>query len=307
MQRPDDCILTPGQLANIRREAERALREAGALGVFPTPIDRIMSVANVEEVPEDLMSPGLLAKIRNTAEKAGGVLKRALSKVMGLFHASAGLVYLDQSLIEVKKRFVRLHESAHGFLPWQRPLYAVVEDCDKSLDPDAADLFDREANVFASEVLFQLDAFRDMAESRSFEVWTPVRLAKQFNASIYASIRQYVTKNPRACAVVVLDMPALIEGDGFRANLRRVVQSSSFTTTFGTEMWTASYYTPSDEIGRLVPLGKRKSSGKRNMVLVDRNGIRHECIAESFTQGHQVFVLVHSVKTLTATLFLISA
>ena len=307
MRRPDDCSLTPGQLAIIRREAERALREAGALGVFPTPVERIMSVANVEEVREDLLSPGLLDKIRTGAQMAGGLLKRAISKVMGLFHASAGLVYLDQSLIEVKKRFVRLHESAHGFLPWQRPLYAVVEDCDKSLDPDAADLFDREANVFASEVLFQLDAFRDMAEGRPFEVWTPVRMAKDFNASIYASIRQYVSKNHRACAVIVLDMPALIEGDGFRANLRRVVQSTSFTQSFGDNFWNSAYYTPADEIGRLVPLAKRKSSGKRNMALVDRNGVRHECIAESFTQGHQVFVLVHSVKTLTAKIFLISA
>jgi hypothetical protein len=306
MRRPDDCSLTPGQLAIIRREAERALREAGALGVFPTPVDRIMTVANVEEVPEDLLSPGLLAKIRATAEHAGGLLKRALSKVMGLFHASAGLVYLDQSLIEVKKRFVRLHESAHGFLPWQRPLYAVVEDCDKSLDPDAADLFDREANVFASEVLFQLDAFRDMAEGRPFEVWTPVRLAKSFNASIYASMRQYVSKNHRACAVVVLDMPEIVEGDGFRANLRRPVQSISFTETFGDNLWKA-YYTPADDIGRLIPQGKMKSSGKRNLVLVDRNGVRHECIAESFTQRHQVFVLIHSVRTLTAKFVLLSA
>jgi hypothetical protein len=306
MRRPDDCNLTPGQQATIRREAERALREAGALGVFPTPIDRIMSVANVEEVTEDLLSPGLLAKIRATAEKAGGVLKRALSKVMGLFHASAGLVYLDQSLIEVKKRFVRLHESAHGFLPWQRPLYAVVEDCDKSLDPEAADLFDREANVFATEVLFQLDTFRDMAEGKPFEVWTPVRLAKSFNASIYASMRQYVSKNHRACAVVVLDMPEIVEGDGFRANLRRPVQSHSFTETFGENLWKA-YYTPADDIGRLIPQGKMRSSGKRNLVLVDRNGIRHECIAESFTQRHQVFVLIHSTRTLTAKFVLLSA
>lgn len=306
MRRPDDCTLTPGQLANIRKEAERALREAGALGVFPTPVDRIMTVAKVEEVPEDLMSPGLLAKIRSTAENAGGLLKRALSKVMGLFHASAGLVYLDQSLIEVKKRFVRLHESAHGFLPWQRPLYAVVEDCDKSLDAHAADLFDREANVFASEVLFQLDAFRDMAEGKPFEVWTPVRLAKNFNASIYACMRQYVSKNHRACAVVVLDMPEAVEGDGFRANLRRPVQSPSFTETFGDDMWKA-YYTPADDIGRLIPQGRMRSSGKRNLGLVDRNGVRHECIAESFTQRHQVFVLIHSVKTLTAKFALLPA
>jgi Zn-dependent peptidase ImmA (M78 family) len=306
MRRLDDCSLTSSQLATIRKESERALREAGALGVFPTPVDRIMSVAKVEEVDEDLLAPGLLAKIRATAEKAGGVLKRAISKVMGLFHASSGLVYLDQSLIEVKKRFVRLHESAHGFLPWQRPLYAVVEDCDKSLDPEAAELFDREANVFASEVLFQLDTFRDMAEGKPFEVWTPVRLAKKFNASIYASIRQYVSKNHRACAVVVLNMPEIIEGDGFRASLRRPIQSRSFTETFGDNQW-KPYYTPDDDIGALVPQGKMKSSGKRSLVLVDRDGDRHECIAESFTQTHQVFVLIHAVRTLTTKIVLLSA
>ena len=57
-------------------------------------------------------------------------------------------------------------------------------------------------------------------------------------------------------------MPGLIDGDGFRANLRRVVQSPTFTETFGDDIWNAPYYTPADEIGRLIPLGKRKSSGK---------------------------------------------
>lgn len=299
MRRPDDCTLTPGQLAKIRKEAERALQEAGALGLFPTPVERIMSVANVQEVPEDVLAPGLLDRIRAGAEKAGGVLKRALSKIRGLFHAAAGLIYLDQSLIEVKKRFVRLHESAHGFLRWQRPLYAVVEDCDKALDPDTADLFDREANVFASEVLFQLDTFRDIAESQSFEIWTPVRLAKKFNASIYASVRQYVSKNHRACAVLVLEMPQFVDGEGFRADVRRIVQSTSFTEKFGDNFWTATHFTPSDQIGRMIPLGKMRSSGKQHLTLIDRNGDTHECIAESFTQRHQVFVLVHSVKTLT--------
>jgi Zn-dependent peptidase ImmA (M78 family) len=306
MRRPDDCNLTPGQLAKIRREAERALREAGALGVFPTPVEQIMTVAKIEEVKEDVLSMGFIEKLRSTAEKAGGALKRAVSKVMGIFHASAGLIYLDQTLLEVKKRFVRLHESGHGFMPWQRPIYAVVEDCAMSLDPESADLFDREANVFASEVLFQLDTFRDMAESKRFEIWTPVRLATKFNASIYASVRQYVSKNHRACAVVVLNMPEMIEGDGFRASLRRPIQSVSFTEIFGDYLW-KEYYTPDDDIGALIPQGKMKSSGKRSMVLIDRNGERHECIAESFTQTHQVFVLIHAVKTLTAKIFLLSA
>ncbi len=300
MRRPDDCSLTPGQFARVRKEAERALRDAGALGVLPTPVDRIMTVAKVEEVREDVLNPGFIAKLRAKAEQAGQTLKRAVSKVMGIFQAASGLVFLDQTLMAVKKRFVRLHESGHGFMPWQRPMYALVEDCEKSLDPEAADIFDREANVFASEVLFQLDTFHEMAEGERFEIWTPIRLAKKFDASIYASVRQYVSKNHRACAVVVLNMPELIEGDGFRATLRRAVQSLSFTESFGTYSWKDAY-TPDDEIGAFIPLQGRRSSGKRSLGLVDRNGDRHECVAESFTQTHQVFILIHAVKTLTAT------
>jgi hypothetical protein len=306
MQRPDDSSLTPGQLARVRKEAERALRESGALGVFPTPVDRIMAVARVAEVKEDVFNPGFVAKLRAKAEQAGQVVKRAHSKVLGLFHASEGLVFLNQSLMAVKKRFVGFHEAGHGFLPWQRPMYAIVEDCEKALDGATADLFDREANVFASEVLFQLDTFREMTEGEPFEIWTPVNVARRFNASNYAAIRQYVSKNHRACAVVVLNMPELIEDAGFRASLRRPIQSEAFTDIFGSYAW-KEIYTPDDDLGAFIPLGGRRSSGKRSLALTDRNGVRHDCVAESFSTGHQVFVLIHAVKTLTRTRFILSA
>jgi hypothetical protein len=200
---------------------------------------------------------------------------------------------------------VGFHEAGHGFLPWQRPMYAIVEDCEKALDGDTAELFDREANVFASEVLFQLDSFRDMAASEKFEIWTPVKLAKQFHASNYAAVRQYVSKSDRACAVLVLNMPEIVEDDGFHVTLRRAIQSARFSEVFGRHSW-KDIYTPDDEIGALVPLGKRRSSGKRSIALTDRNGVTHDCIAESFCTGHQVFVLIHSIKTLTATRILLA-
>lgn len=305
MPRPDDSSLTSGQLARIRKEAERALREASVLGILPTPVEQIMAVARVTEVEEDVLNPSFVAKLLSKAEKAGQAIKRALSKVVGLFHASDGLIFIDQTLMLVRKRFVRLHESAHGFLPWQRPMYAVVEDCEKALDPETADLFDREANVFASEVLFQLDTFRDMAEVEPFDIKTPVKLAPKFNASLYASIRQYVAKNHRACAVVILNMPELEEGVGFRATLRRVVQSASFTAMFGRYQWKDSF-TPDDNIGALVPLGHRKMSGKHQLGLTDANGTLHECIAEAFTNKKQVFILIHAARTLTATRILLN-
>lgn len=297
MSKPDDSTLTVSQRARVRKEAERALREAGVLGVFPTPVNRIMEVAKVQEVHGEVLEESLLNKIR---AKAGSALKRALSKVLGLFHASEGLIFIDQAMYAVKKRFVRLHESAHGFLPWQRPMYAVVEDCEKSLDAESADAFDREANVFASEVLFQLDTFSEMAASEDFSIWVPVRLSKKFEASIYSSIRQYVSKNHRPCAVLVLNKPEVCAVSGFRATLRRFVVSPQFSTFFPGQKWPENFG-PDDELGAMVPIGEgRRASRPRRIELTDANGVSHECIAEAFTQGHQVFILIHVKKALTA-------
>lgn len=300
MRKPDDCSLTQAQRAKVRAEAERALREAGALGVFPTPVADIMSVAKVEEVKEDVLNESFIQKLRAKAHEAGQSLKTALSKVLGLFHASEGLVFIDKSLMGVKKTFVRLHESAHGFLPWQRTMYAVVEDCEHSLDPDVAEAFDREANVFASEVLFQIDTFIEEAESKAFGIFTAVDMSKKYGASLYASIRQYVSKSTKTCVVLVLNPPKFADGDGFRASLRRVVPSASFAQVFGNLDWPDAF-TPDDKIGAMVPLGKSRASGKRNLKLTDANGVSHECVAESFTNTYQVFILIHAMDTMTAT------
>ena len=302
-RRPDDSSLTPSQLAKVQEEANRALLEADVLGILPTPTDRILAAANVEEVQENILNERFLSKLRAKADKK---LKRALSKVIGVFDAVASLIFVDHLLAPVKKRFVTLHEAGHGFLPWQRAMYRIVEDCEKSLHPETASLFDREANVFASEVLFQNDTFHDMAADEKFEIWTPVRLSKKFDASIYSSIRQYVSKNDRCCVVLILNPPELTAGVGFRASLRRVVSSNSFSIMFDDSRW-PSVYTPDDSIGQLVPIGKRKSSGKREIALTDRNGDRHECIAESFTQTHQVFILIHVTKTLGQSKVFLSA
>ncbi|RWK53161.1 ImmA/IrrE family metallo-endopeptidase [Mesorhizobium sp.] len=297
MRRPDDSSLTPQQYAKVRSEAERALREAGALGVFPTPIADIMVAAKLEEVQEDVLNEGFLASMRR---KAGAALKSALSKVIGLFDARAKLVFIDRTLHVVKQAFVRLHETGHGFMAWQKDLYAIVEDCEQTIDPEIADLFDREANTFASEVMFQLDTFTEEAEQKPFGIMVPVRLSSRYGGSIYAAVRRYVFRNHRACVVLVLNPPELIQGDGFRASIRRVVASPRFTEIFGSPAWPV-HFTPSDEIGAVVPIGKRRASGKRTFALTDRNGDRHECIIEAFTQTHQVFVLIHSVSTLTRT------
>lgn len=296
MRRPDDSSLTPAQYAQVRTAAERALRDAGAFGRFPTPVDAVMDIAKVHEVKEDVLNEGFIQKLRREVPDA---LKRALKKVMGLFDARERLVFIDRSLHVVKQTFVRLHETAHAYLPWQRDLYVIVEDCEQTIEPDLADQFDREANVFASEILFQLDTFTEEAEGKDFGILVPVNLSRTYGASIYSAVRRYVTQNWRACCVVVLNPPELIPGDGFRATLRRSCASASFHEMFGHIQW-PDVFTPDDKIGAMVPIGKnRRMSGKREIGLKDSNGTLHDCVAEAFTQKHQVFILIHAAKTLT--------
>jgi hypothetical protein len=94
--------------------------------------------------------------------------------------------------------------------------------------------------------------------------------------------------------------PELIPGDGFRASLRRHCSSPRFIEIFGEVDWPL-IFTPDHPVGALVPINGRKMSGKRTLSLTDRNGDKHECIAEAFTQTWQVFILIHSVSTLTKT------
>lgn len=297
MTRPDDSSLTEAQYNRVRKEAQKALEKADALGCFPTPVSQIMAVANVSLAEENILDEGFLSKIRRSVSNAGSALRRALSKVLGLFDAKENLIFIDRSVKAVKQTFLKLHEIGHSLLPWQKPLYAVVEDCEKTLDPDTADLFDREANVFATEVLFQLDGFISEANEHNFGIRVPLDLSKKYGSSVYAAVREYVRKNHRACAVFVLEKPEIIQGDGFRAKLRRIELSRSFKDSFGIPS-IPEFFTPSDEIGAMVPIGGRRMSRPRSLDILDKNGELQECIAEAFSTGYNVFILVHWAQSL---------
>jgi Zn-dependent peptidase ImmA (M78 family) len=151
----------------IRKHAERALVAAAALGRFPTAVDDVMAAARVVVSDEDALDADFLTKLR---KRAGSALMRALSKVLGVLDAAAKIVYIDRSIHVVKRTFLKLHETAHAVLPWQRDIFVVAEDCEQTLAPEIAESFEREANAFACEVLFQLDAFQNEAEQEKISI-----------------------------------------------------------------------------------------------------------------------------------------
>jgi hypothetical protein len=300
MIKKDDCTLQLSDYEKVRREAKRILIKASAFGRFPTPIADILSIAKMQVVDENILDESFLTKIRR---KAGNALKRAISKTLGLLDVKSHFIFIDKTVLAVKQTFIKIHETAHFLMSWQRDLFLIVEDCEKSISPEIEDYFEREANNFTVEVLFQLDTFTKEADDYDFGIKVPIKLSKKYGASVYSSIRRYVSKNNRACAVLILDPPQLTEGYGFYVCLRRVITSDSFIEQFGEISWPEKF-TPDDEIGMMVPFGGRRMSKPREIGIINQNGDLCDCIAEAFTNTYQVFILICSYKTITRKIIL---
>lgn len=294
----DDSIVSSDQIPQIRSHAMEALEKANALGRFPTPVGDVMESAKLIVAQQGELTESFLDKLLSRAVRFGKTLKTALTKVLGVLDVGARIVYIGKGVHLIKQVFLKLHEAGHALLPWQRDIYYAIQDCEKTLSPEISDAFDREANLFASEVLFQLDTFRDEAADYRFGVNVPLKLCKKYGASVYSTVRRYVSSHNRSCVVLILNPPELAEGDGFVCSLRRVVQSKSFEFFFGRVQW-PERFTPDDDVGKMIPLGGRRMSWPAPIRLTDRNGVEHECIGEGFKHKYQVFILIHEVDTLT--------
>jgi Zn-dependent peptidase ImmA (M78 family) len=289
MTRPDDSLLQPHELANVQRHADRLLREAAAIGRFPTPVDDIMAAAKLTVVDDKVLNESLLRQFAKKARSGIATIKSALSKVLGLFEANDRLVVIDKEVLKPRVPFIKLHEAGHGTLPHQCKAYALMHDCEQTLNAEITDLFEREANVFASEALFQGEVFTKEADQLDFGVKAPVALARKFGSSNYAAFRRYVTTSNSACCVVVLE-PAVNRPDGsFSAEVRRVVMNKSFEKIYDGKVL-AITVTGSHVLGPVIP--RKRMTFDHEIMLTDRNKDERICIAEAFDTGRNVLILI---------------
>ena len=231
--RKNDCSLEPIELENVRSYAQVLLNKADAIGQFPTPVERILETADLFVNQEISLehSPSMLAKFSSTLRKNARLPLSKIKKLFGLLHVPSGEIVLDHSLHKNKKTFIKLHEAGHSFLPHHKKFFEVMEDGENELDPFIDDLLEREANNFASEVLFQLDKYERIAADYVTSIQTPIDLSKKFGSSVYASMRRYVQTHFSPIALAVYEVDALNQ-DGFILR-REPFHSESFLKQFG--------------------------------------------------------------------------
>jgi hypothetical protein len=298
----DDSSIDIEALRAVHVAARRALDRACAWDVYPTPTPIILEAANLRIAPVSAFDPlRLMEYLVGKAEAAASALKSAISKVFGIYDAGEDLIHIDGTVSASKQNFLKLHEVGHHELPTHRKLFRLFQDCEKTLDPETSDLFEREANNFARFVLFQGNGYAALAADCKLEIRTSIKLAKKFGASIYASCREFARTHSRACVVYVLEPIIYCQGAGARAEVRRIEASPAFLEQFGRP--SEQMITLDHSLGRVLPIG-RKMTRPTTVSISDRNGQAHECVAEAFATTFNVFILVYPVKALTRSMII---
>lgn len=299
MTKPDDSSLDLTELALVEMRARELLHKADAWGRFPTPVDDIIAAAKLRVAPKGMFdAASFLAFVKKKTAEAANTLKNALSKVLGLYDANEQIIHIDDSVNESKQKFLKLHETGHHEMPTHRKIFSLFQDCDQTLSPAIADQFEREANNFARFALFQGDAYKEQAADLAMSVKTPIKLAKTFGSSIYASAREFARTHHRACVVYILEPIEIIPGRGARAAVRRIETSMSFRAQFGSPI--DVIVDVNHALGILLPIG-RKMTRPTRLIYSDKNGTQHECLGEAFDTTRNVLLLIYPVAALTST------
>lgn len=305
MTRPDDSTLDPEDLRAVEEQAHRLLDRADAWDRYPVPVNDILFAAKVRVAPNSAFDPAaIVSYIKGKAADTSARIKSAISKVFGLYDAAEAVIHIDNTVVEAKQTFLKLHETGHHDMPWHRKMFRFFQDCKKTLAPDVADQFEREANNFARFLLFKGSTFAERAADCPFEIKTPITLARKFGASAYAAAREFARTNPRACVVFVLDPLENDEGFGFRAPVRRIQPSPAFLARFGHPAVKA--ITPDHLLWPVIPI-RRRMTRPVSLTITDLNGQQHECLAEAFDTTYNILILLYPVTALTTTTVLMPA
>lgn len=127
------------------------------------------------------------------------------SKPRALLSYPDRVVAVDSNLSDMRRRFSVLHEIAHYVLPSHE--YSLYLCDSQGLGFSAKLFFEKEANVFAADLLFCGERFTFEVNSNPISASTVKQLADGYRASFEATSRRLVEKNVRPCMFIVFRRP----------------------------------------------------------------------------------------------------
>ncbi len=199
-QYSSSIVIRPDSEEEISSYSERLLKKANTIEILPTPIDDLVEVAKISEINStDELRNNFVSSLKSNAQE---IFINALQKIRGLADLRERVIYVPKTSNPVRNIFPKAHELGHQVLPWHNIDPSYLDD-DMTLSQDVKNLFEREANFFASEIIFQGKYFRKKARDYTASLPAVFKLADMHGASVQATIWRYVEEQDEAVAVVM--------------------------------------------------------------------------------------------------------
>lgn len=202
------------------------------------------------------------------------------------------LVATDSALMDKRARFSVLHEIGHYVLPaHEHALYLCDE---RGLNLQTRLDFEREANEFAAQLLFQGDRFTLEANSLPIAVKTVKALADKYQASYEATARRLVEQNVRPCMLIAFkedDAEAKINTDLPPSwSTHYCIASARFRTGFFASVHAR---VPVEIATQLTLPGRDIAEGiRRELALQNPRGEPQQFTVEFFSNTYNIFCLL---------------
>ncbi len=223
-----------GQLSSageIRFLADRCLRQAGAIGALPTPVDVLITNSGIENVTDpETFKESFLASL---SDSAGRIFRSAWQKIRGIADLRERAIYVPSTTKDNRDRWAKAHELGHQVLPWQY-INTAYKDEDPNLRPDVQELFEAESNYFASEIIFQGKRFALRARDYLPSFDAVFILADDHGATRHTTLHRFVEEHDEAIAAIAY-WPSryAVDKDGFPFLRRgKVVGSPHFLAKY---------------------------------------------------------------------------
>ena len=269
--------------SDIEKIARVLLKDSKAFGKFPTPVDQITRYTEIQ------IANGVdLSKVEPSFfSKKFDIFNSAMRKILGIIDIRHKTVYLDLSQNPSRQNFIKLHEVGHDALPWQKESLMYAED-ERTLNPLATEIFEREANYFASCALFQLERFDEEADKLPLSLNSAMLLSRKIGSSVQAAVRRYVEYSRKRCAVLVLEKPS--QNRTFKAKIRNYFESPSFKIEFSDLIWPEEC---GEEFQFILDLKTKRKFHENGVLNVTRADLQSMTLTyHYFNNGYNAFVFL---------------
>lgn len=210
---------------DVRRVAQGSLVAAGAIDMTPAPLETIVQAVglhqeNLFELGEDV-PPTMLT-----------IMKKLSGRVLGGMAIKERTVYVDANQPLPRRRFTTAHELGHDALPWHEAAYFA--DDRHTLSATTRQELEREANLFAAELLFGLDRFTEQADSYVPSLGVAMQLATTYEVSAHAALRRYAATSRHPIALVTMGDYTIRNGTALKVFREQCATSPAFARKYGT-------------------------------------------------------------------------